>query len=68
MPKYNKLIQELKSRELSKYRLAMECHIPPSILYSALNGKMILWPKYKKAISAYLSISEAVLFGEEEHE
>ncbi len=60
------LEQVLHDRGLSKCALAMKCGIAPSALYNALNGKTVMWPKYKKSISDFLGMSEEELFGKEE--
>lgn len=59
---YEKLEQVLRDRGISKCALAMKCGIPPSALYNALNGKIVIWPKYKKSISDYLGMTEEELF------
>ena len=59
-----KLLSALKEREISKLQLALAVGISPSTLYSAINGKVPFYPKYKRTISKYLGIDEAVLFSE----
>lgn len=57
-----KLLKILSDRGLSRSALALKCGINPSALYNALNGKTIMWPKYKKSISDFLGMPEEELF------
>ena len=63
-----KLLDVLKERNISKLQLALNAGITPSDLYCALNGKKPFYPKYKRKISEFLQIDEAVLFAEGEGE
>lgn len=63
-----KLLDVLKERNISKLQLALNVGINPTDLYCALNGKKPFYPKYKRKISEFLQIDEAVLFAEGEGE
>ena len=63
-----KLLDVLKERNISKLQLALNAGISPSDLYCALNGTKPFYPKYKRKISEFLQIDEAVLFAEGEGE
>ncbi len=63
--KFTKLLKVLEERKMSKTQLAMKAGVIPSHLYNAINGKEPFYPKYKKAIAAYLQIDERELFGNE---
>lgn len=62
--KYEKLMMILHDRNITPYRLAKDCHISISDIYQALNGKKPMFPKWRKAISEYLNVTEDLLFGE----
>ena len=62
MEYYEKLINVLKEKNLSKLQLALKAGIAPSDLYCALNGKKPFYPSYKKRIAEYLQIDEKDLF------
>ena len=57
-----KLKSILKNKNLSAYRLAIECRIATPDMYMALNGKKPMFPKWKKAIASYLNMKEEDLF------
>ena len=63
-----KLLDVLKERNISKLQLALNAGITPSDLYCAFHGTKPLYPKYKRKISEFLQIDEAVLFAEGEGE
>lgn len=60
--KQEKLKAILEEMNISVYRLAKECKINVSDLYSGVNGRKVIYPKWRKAISEYLNMSEADLF------
>lgn len=61
-----KLLEVLIERNISKLQLALNAKIAPNHLYSALNGKGYMFPKYRKAIAEYLEMDEQELFPESE--
>lgn len=63
-----KLLDVLRERNISKLQLALNVGINPTDLYCALNGTKPFYPKYKRKISEFLQIDEAVLFAEGEGE
>lgn len=52
----------LKERNITAYRLALECKIALPDIYQALNGKKTMFPRWKKSIAEYLKMSEEELF------
>lgn len=65
---YNKLLGTLQERNISRNRLARECNITPSDLYSALKGEKRMFPRWRKSISEYLDVDETILFEENDNE
>lgn len=53
-----KLKEVLKERNISAYKLAIECHIATPDMYQAINGKKTMFPKWKRAISEYLKLAD----------
>lgn len=53
----------LKERNITPYRLAIECNIALPDMYQALNGKKTMFPRWKKSIAEYLRMDEKDLFG-----
>ena len=66
--KQTKLKNLLQDKGVSPHRLAMECKIAPSTMYSILNGKICAYPRYRKSISEYLGLPEEDIFIDEEGE
>ena len=60
-----KLKTILKERGISAYRLAIDCSIATTNIYNCLNGKQYIYPKWRKAISEYLNMSEEDIFEDE---
>ena len=58
-----RLLQILKERGISKYKLAMSVKINPSTLYDEINGKIKWYPNHKKKIAEFLLVDEQYLFG-----
>ena len=58
------LLKILEERKISKLQLALNTKIAPSDLYSAINGHKPFYPAWRKRISKYLHINEAVLFSD----
>ena len=58
----NILIDVLKERNITPYRLAKDCGIASSDIYQALSGKKPMFPKWKRAIAEYLNMDEHQLF------
>lgn len=67
MNDFKNLEKELKKRKWSRNKLGLEAKISPSSISQALNGKMPLFPNWKKRISEALEVSEAELFPENEN-
>lgn len=61
---YQKLKNVLEEKGISKYRLAKKSNIASPDLYSALSGKKVLYPNWKKRISEALEVPEEELFEE----
>jgi predicted transcriptional regulator len=57
-----RLKEILKEREITAYKLAKVCGISPSNMYTMLSGDIKAFPKWRKAISEYLGMSEADIF------
>jgi lambda repressor-like predicted transcriptional regulator len=63
--KQEKLRLILREKGISVNKLALECKITSPDMYSALNGKKPMFPKWRKAISEYLGMTEDELFEKE---
>ena len=61
---YDKLKNVLDEKGISMYRLAKLSNIASPDLYSALSGKKVLFPNWKKRISEALEMPEEELFEE----
>ena len=59
---YQKVKNELGKRNVSVNKFARDHNIDCGNLTNCLNGKRPLYPKYKKLLSDFLGIDEAVLF------
>lgn len=59
---YQKVKDELCKRNVSVNGFAKAHNIDCGNLTNCLNGKRPLYPKYKKLLSDFLGIDEAVLF------
>lgn len=57
-----KLKQIMQEREISAYRLAIDCKIALSDIYQAISGKKPMFPRWRKSIAAYLEMEEKDLF------
>lgn len=57
-----KLKVVLHNKGITAYKLAKECNIALPDMYSAINGKKVMFPRWKKSISDYLNMPEAELF------
>lgn len=60
----DRVLKELETRNISRYRLALSIGVAPPDLYCALSGKKPLWPAYRRKIAAYLQVPEEELFNE----
>lgn len=61
---YENLKNVLDEKGISMYRLAKLSNIASPDLYSALSGKKVLFPNWKKRISEALDVPEEELFEE----
>lgn len=61
---YEKLKNVLEEKGISMYRLAKLSRIASPDLYSALSGKKVLYPNWKKRIAESLEMPEEELFEE----
>lgn len=59
---YEKLIEELEARHITRYKLHKITGIAKSDIYNALNGKCPLYPGWKKRIAEALGKAEEDLF------
>ena len=59
---YKKLISVLNARGISRYKLSKITGIRHPNLYNALNGKIPLYPGWKKRIAEALELPEEDLY------
>lgn len=59
---YEKLTEELKTRNITKYKLHKITGIAKCDIYNAINGKIPMYPGWKKKIAEALGKAEEDLF------
>lgn len=59
---FEKLIEVMNKKNLTRHKLAMLSNINPPDLYNALEGKKPMYPSWRKRIANALGVKETDVF------
>jgi transcriptional regulator with XRE-family HTH domain len=65
---YKKLREEMEKQKISANKLSLKAMISPANFSQAINGKMPMFPGWRKRLAEALGVSEKELFSEEEND